>query len=377
MAYRIGITGSYGGWNVGDEAILEVILGQLRESVDAHFTVFSERPEDTLHRHHVERAVDARPWSRDEVLAEVEGLDLFILGGGGILFDHWLEEHIREAAAAIEAGVPLAVYAVGAGPMRDPQVRQSVRECFDAAAIVTVRDGRSRQALERLGVRHDIVVTADPGLLLQPKPLPKDALKRLGLDGQHRLVGMSVREPGFAAPDIDVEHYHALLADAADFIIDRFGADVVFVPMEPECLDLQHAHGVIAKMQAPQRTSVLRARYSPGEILALCDHFDFMIGMRLHFLIFAALDRTPFTALPYASKVTGFIEDMGMEMPPLQHLGAGRLLAYIDRAWDRQSAAKAAIDSRLPELQERARQTNRLVVQLLQQQKMPLATAGR
>ena len=59
------------------------------------------------------------------------------------------------------------------------------------------------------------------------------------------------------------------------------------------------------------------------------------IGMRLHFLIFAALAGTPVLALPYASKVTSFLEQLGLPTPQLlQREHAGVLLAAIDRMWD-------------------------------------------
>jgi polysaccharide pyruvyl transferase WcaK-like protein len=38
---RIGISGSYGGMNLGDEAIFEGILRELRASIPAEITVFS------------------------------------------------------------------------------------------------------------------------------------------------------------------------------------------------------------------------------------------------------------------------------------------------------------------------------------------------
>ena len=38
------ISGSYGGMNLGDEAILEGILGQLRATLSADITVFSRNP---------------------------------------------------------------------------------------------------------------------------------------------------------------------------------------------------------------------------------------------------------------------------------------------------------------------------------------------
>ncbi|MGH8592352.1 MAG: hypothetical protein ACREV3_00390 [Gammaproteobacteria bacterium] len=81
--------------------------------------------------------------------------------------------------------------------------------------------------LEDLGVHKEIRVTADPSLLLEPEPLPETALQREGLEPKRRMIGISVREPGPAAPDIEVDHYHRLLAMAADFMVDRLDADMV------------------------------------------------------------------------------------------------------------------------------------------------------
>jgi polysaccharide pyruvyl transferase WcaK-like protein len=174
---------------------------------------------------------------------------------------------------------------------------------------------------------RDIGVTADPALLLDPEPLPPDALKLEGLSESPRLIGMSVREPGSAAPDIDEHHYHSLLANAADYMVDRLDADLVFVPMEPRQKDTQHCHAVVSKMAHAHQAAVLKGEYTSGQLLSLMSHFDIAVGMRLHFLIFAALSRVPFVALPYSSKVAGFLEDLEIAMPPLKHVNAGQLIA--------------------------------------------------
>ncbi len=129
--------------------------------------------------------------------------------------------------------------------------------------------------------------------------------------------------------------------------------------------DLQHSHAVVSRMLRPQRAEVLKGVYTPGQILSLVSHFSFVVGMRLHFLIFAALAGVPAVALPYASKVTGFLEDLGIDMPPLQLVNAGRLIAYIDESWDTREALCEQIKRALPALQQRARRTNEVAVQLL------------
>jgi polysaccharide pyruvyl transferase CsaB len=362
---KLGISGSYGGLNLGDEAILQAMVTELRRALPVEITVFSRDPEDTLARHEVDRAVAVRSLSRDEVLPEVRRLDLFILGGGGILFDAEAKTYLREVALAHDLGVPVMVYAVSAGPLQDPAAQALVRDNLNAVETLTVREKGARQLLEEIGVHRDITITADPALLLKAEALPAGALRNEGLSSQERLVGMSVREPGVAAPDIDQNVYHALLANAADFMVDRFDADVVFVPMERKVLDVQHAHAVIAQMLRAQRATVLKGEYTSGQLLSLTGHFAFAVGMRLHFLIFAALQGVPFVALPYASKVGGFLEDLDLQTPPLEQVNAGRLIAHVDQSWDRRRSLHSRIRRALPGLQERARQSSRLAVELL------------
>jgi polysaccharide pyruvyl transferase CsaB len=363
--YRVGISGSYGGMNLGDEAILQSIVMQLRKDLPVEITVFSRNAEDTKRRHRVERAVQVRKLSRSEVIPEIERLDLFILGGGGILYDADVRTYLREVQLAHEAGVPVMLYAIGAGPLNDPAAQALVAECVNKVQLATVRERRANKILEEAGVDREIIVTADPALLLDPEPLPEGALAREGLEGRHNLIGMSVREPGVAAPDLDQDVYHALLANAADFMVDRFDAHIVFVPMEHSVLDAQHSHAVIARMLRAQRATVLKGEYTSGQMLSLMGHFSFALGMRLHFLVFAALQGIPFVALPYASKVSGFLEDLQVAAPPMKLVNAGRLIAYLDQCWDGKREMRERICEGLPALKERARQTHELAMQLL------------
>jgi polysaccharide pyruvyl transferase CsaB len=373
---RIGISGSYGGLNLGDEAILESIASHLREALAAEIVVFSRDPEDTKRRHGVD-AVPVREMTKDESRAVVDRLDLLILGGGGILYDEEAQIYLREVELAHELGVPVMIYAISAGPLRDPHNRQAVRRALNRCAAITVRDRHGERLLQDVGVEAPMLLTADPALLLEARDLPKDALRIEGLEGKERLVAFSVREPGPAAPNLDVDHYHALVANAADFVVDRYDADIVFVPMERLQVDVQQSHAIAAKMKRAPRAAVLKGDYDAGQLLTLMGKFDFAIGMRLHFLIFAARQGVPFVSLPYASKIAGFIEELELPAPPLDDLNAGTLLAHIDRSWDLQRSLRARIAKHVPRLQARARETRAIVEEVLSGQEDERASAGK
>ncbi len=361
----MGISGSYGGLNLGDEAILQSIITQLRSSLDVEVTVFTRNAQDTQTRHHVEHVVEVRNLTRVEITPQIETLDLFILGGGGIFFDKEADIFLRELEIAHQNNVPSMVYAVGAGPLNNDNSRKKVKEVLSNADVITVREREAKKIFEDIGVDNQIMVTADPAFLLTPEPLPANALEIEQIHGERTLVGISVREPGPAAPDIDPNFYHGLLANAADFVISRLDADVIFVPMERQVFDVQHSHAVISKMLQPQHAAVMKGEYSSGQLLSFMQHFVFTIGMRLHFLIFSALQGVPFVALPYATKVSGLLDNLQVPMPPLNRVDSGLVNAYIDKAWDNRGVTKEQIAQLLPNLKELASENNRLAVDLL------------
>jgi polysaccharide pyruvyl transferase CsaB len=350
--------------NLGDEAILREMIRALRARLPVELTIFSLNPDDTQRRHDVERAVPVRDLSRAEVAEELRPLDLFILGGGGILFDPDVRQFLREAQIAKDLGLPVMTWAVGVGPLVSRESRRLILDVLNRLDLITVRESSARLVLEDIGVDREIRVTADPALLMEPEPIAADAIVAEGLAGAPRLIGISIREPGPAAPDLDVGHYHNLLANTADYLVERLDATVLFVPLERR-IDLQHAHAVVSRMANPERAHVLKGQYTSGQMLSLMSRLDFAIGMRLHFLIFAALARVPFVPLPYASKVGGFVRELNIPALPIQQMNAGQLLAFVDRSWDRRLDLQTNIDVRLPPLIARSRQTADLAVGLL------------
>jgi polysaccharide pyruvyl transferase WcaK-like protein len=165
---------------------------------------------------------------------------------------------------------------------------------------------------------------------------------------------MSVREPGRAADNLDEGSYHDLLAEVADFMTCRLNAQVVFVPMERG--DITHAHAVLSAMSAPERARVLNRAYSPAQIAGLMSHLELAVGMRLHFLMFAAGAGVPILPLPYAGKVFDFAQTIGAPaLTGMARREAGPLLAELDRLWDERCASTVRLRQGFKVLCERAR----------------------
>ncbi|MBX7265888.1 polysaccharide pyruvyl transferase family protein [Micromonospora sp. Llam7] len=362
----IGVLGSYGGRNLGDEAILTGLLTDLRQQEPhARIIVFSRNPAHTAMAH---PDVEAVPWegvSRTDSALVLSQLDLLILGGGGILYDKEARRYLRVVRVAQERGLPLLTYAVGVGPLSEMVDTGMVRETLGSATQVTVRDQESRMVLEEAGLLNPITVTADPAFLLEPEEFPAQFLREEGVPDGKRLVGMSVREPGRAAERLDVDGYHRLLAQIGDFLVHRIDAHVLFVPMERD--DIRHSHGVLSHMIAAERGRILHGTYSPQQVLGLMRHFDLAVGMRLHFLIFAAMMGTPFLPLPYAGKVFDLAQRLGVPaLRGVEREVEGPLLAEVDQLWDEREKRAETTARRVAEVCEEARGTSRVTRAVLE-----------
>ncbi|MEU2060313.1 polysaccharide pyruvyl transferase family protein [Streptomyces sp. NPDC013455] len=363
----VGVLGSYGGRNVGDEAILTALLERVRAGrPEARIVVFSRTPGHTRAVHPDVEVVGWEGVCREGIAGHLSRLSVLVLGGGGILYDTEARRYLRLARTAQELGVPVFAYALGAGPLSDETDCAWARTVLSDAVEVTVRDEESKLVLEEAGLTRSVTVTADPALLLEPGDRGRALLRGEAVPRGVRLVGMSVREPGRAAEHLDEEGYHQLLAGVGDFLVHRLDAHVVFISMERG--DIRHAHAVVSRMATADRCTVLHGDYGPQQVLDIVTQLNLAVGMRLHFLIFAALAGIPLLPLPYAGKVFDFAQRIGA--PALRGVireTTGLLLAEVDRLWDERPARTADTTVRTAVLRSRAAETADRLLACLEQ----------
>ncbi|HEY4440708.1 MAG TPA: polysaccharide pyruvyl transferase CsaB [Candidatus Elarobacter sp.] len=350
LAPRFLLSGYYGFGNLGDEALLEIIVAQLRRRwPSCGIEVLSADPAATARTYGVEAAPRM---DLGRVRSAIERADVVLSGGGGLLQNvtslRSLLYYGGVIRTAIRAGKPTMVFAQSVGPL-DFWGRAVVRNLCRGIAAATVRDERSRTELQRLVPEVAVERTADPVFLFEPGTEPLD-LAAEGLAGDDApLVVISVRK--WEKTDATV----AALAHVADRLAARHGARVAFLPLGGPP-DAEVSSAVIRRCAS---TPVLLPEYPLAQAAQVIARASLVIGMRLHALIVAARVGVPFIALPYDPKVSALCEDLRYPIGPLfvpgQPLPSDDEIARrLDDAWARRAELAAHVQSVRPAIERLA-----------------------
>ncbi len=166
VTVRVLLSGYYGFGNLGDEALLEVIAGQVRRRFpQVALEVLSATPRTTAARY----GVAATPrWDWRAVRAAVGRADVVLSGGGGLLQNAtslrsllYYAGIVREAARKRHKTM---VFAQSIGPL-DFWGRLIVGQFCKGLDRATVRDERSRALLQSILPETPVERTADPVFL--------------------------------------------------------------------------------------------------------------------------------------------------------------------------------------------------------------------
>ncbi|HEX6923352.1 MAG TPA: polysaccharide pyruvyl transferase CsaB [Bacillales bacterium] len=293
---KVLISGYYGFGNAGDEALLYAIIELLREcDRDIDITVLSDKPEQTREAHHV-HAVNR--WSVFEVYKALKQADGLFSGGGSLLQDEtsWrsIPYYTGIMILARMMGKPFVVFAQGLGPLRRGYNRRLVKAVLSGASFISMRDEESRALAKHLGIKKEIDLVPDPVLSLGNQ----GAIQRVEAP---LTIVVSVRSwPG-------QEDYKQKIAATLDRCINN-GFRVIFVPMHGE--EDQIASENVKSLMA--REAVVADYNIPFEDkLKIVGRASVLFGIRLHSLVFAAVNRVPFVALSYDPKVDAFARQCG------------------------------------------------------------------
>jgi len=304
---KVVVSGYYGFGNLGDEAILHVLLEELRSLEDpVEPVVLSAAPGETARLYGV-RAVDR--WNLRELRRELRTADAFVSGGGGLIQD----ETSRRSAlyylallAYARRRCPVYLVGQGLGPLRSRLVTSCARRVVPKAAFAVVRDEPSERLLRRWGLPEDrLACGGDLTLLLRSK-LGEIAPK----EGEKPYVLVALRgDPS--------EEFREALAHQLVHVRKELGLQPIFFAFHPE-EDRGAMEGVAARLTP--RPPVLQAEGVPlGEALRVVGGARAVVGMRLHALIFALLAGVPFLAVGGPTKLETFLRQVeragGPELP--------------------------------------------------------------
>lgn len=321
------ICGAYGMGNSGDNAILNIIVSQLRHvDPDLPITVLSRKPSETM----VGAGVDAvYTFGLFRVGKRMKKSRVYLSGGGTLMQDatsiRSLLYYLFSIRQAAKKGCRVMLYGCGVGPIsKKADRRLTARVLNRYAEVISVRDRYSEEFLRELGVtRPKIVLTADPALLIDPVSDSR-YLRRCGLREGERYLMLAVR------PWDGFDRRVADFAEAVEYARAAYGLTPILCCMEPK-RDEAAARAVAAKLRGEYH--LLLAEAGGNQIIGLVQRMSLVISMRLHTLVFAAGRAVPMVGVVYDPKVSGFLDELGQKCYlSLKDATAQALCRQIDTA---------------------------------------------
>ena len=305
------ICGAYGRGNVGDDAILEAILQEMRSiDPDMPVTVLSKDPPRTRLTYRVQAV------NRTAFLSWMKAMrhaKLYINGGGSLIQDvtsrRSLWFYLHNIHAAKKAGCKVQMYGCGIGPVTRETHRSLAAKVLNKSVdVITLREPDSLEELKSMGVTNpEILLTADPALTLNPAEGDKtdSVMLRAGVPSRGKYICFALRQwKGF-------EEKAHLFGAAARYAYEVYGLTPVFVSIDRH-LDPTASRLAAAGLDIPHY--FLDDAGSAGTIIGALSRMEVVISMRLHALIFAAGHGIPLAGVVYDPKVSAFLRYIGQNL---------------------------------------------------------------
>lgn len=363
MTKKIVISGYYGFDNLGDEAILYSMIDLFQEkSNDIEIIVLSQSPAVTSQRYGVQ-AVKRNNFK--EIIKTLKGSDMFLSGGGSLLQDvssfRSVFYYLALVFLADILGNKTVFYAQGIGPLNKNISRKMLKWIGNRTDLITVRDHNSAQLLKEIGIKAELIEeTVDPVYgtqTVQPKKIIADFFKKEKIDRDSTsIIGVSPR-------NWKDNGYLGSMARAADYLQQKSEGQIIILPMHLK-EDLKVCQELKEKMEKP--AIILKRQLEPAEMISFFQTFDFFLGVRLHSLIFSAINEVPFVGISYDPKVDSLLEELNLETQlTTENCSYQDLKEIIDNYWDKRDEISNELEEKMNIYRKEAEKNAERVLNLI------------
>lgn len=320
------LCGYYGEHNLGDDALLEVLLSELpprcRPLVTAH-----DGP-SVKAKHGSVRTVPRR--SLLATVRSVLGVDALVLGGGSLLQDSTsfksLIYYLSLITVARLSGKHVILWGQGLGPLKTRLSRALVRAVLPGVQAIGWRDPASQALAARWGLQVPSLMAADPVW----------SYPGMGWQGGHcstedRTGLVLCWRP---TDHLDDQGWCQLL-QVVDALANANNLPVTWIAFHQH-QDQQLPEDLLAMHAIPvelRRRSRFVPAVSLSQVMGVFARSQLVLPMRLHALILAQLAGAPCAALSYDPKVEAAASMAGVDCIDLQRLPSA---AELHARWSAQ-----------------------------------------
>lgn len=270
------------------------------------------------------------PESHATLRDALEGCAAVVFQGGPNWNDRWMGtakalERWLFVEAAHHYGAKVFHVGVSCGPFdwswpRGVWLRPIARAALSRHDLLIVRDSYSTGALERLGVRTNVVSSTDAAVFLEPRANDKefrDVESLIKSESERPRVAVCVRDlqPRYG---YDEQSKSRLWSDIARVLdqIQRDHATVFFLgtdyaEQESKLSDLTVAKRVKSMMKTSGAVVIETEVWDASALKQFYGLFDVMLSMRLHPSILALGQGTPSLVVSYDRKCEDFLAQIG------------------------------------------------------------------
>jgi colanic acid/amylovoran biosynthesis protein len=272
---------------------------------------------------HDSRLIEALlPRQARENLREFRTADLIVSTGGTYMVEHYdLRAVFVQLSLAVASGRPIVLFTQSLGPFRKESSRKTLTKLLPRAALILLRDKRSRGHIEEIGVStQNSRIVADAAFALAD--LDRLRRPRARPSGDGLKVAISVRSwmyPGHGSRAHAEENYLAVVGAIAVRLVRHHGADLTFISTCQGRDEYEHDDSRLAKKIAEllpedvlRHVVVDHAFHAPEELRDILERYDLVIATRMHMAILSLCAGTPVIPIAYEFKTKELFANMGL-----------------------------------------------------------------
>lgn len=333
---KVGIMGSYGEGNTGDETILLGIIQQIRDiEPDAEIYVFSHNPAYTTSTFNNIVATEVLPagirsGAKDLVMKAlkqksdvIKDLDVVLVGGGGIFYDYLFSKgrnpikvwHARIKRIA-DAGIPIYIYSVGVAKLKFKESNKLMKEICSMVSGFCVRDEESRALVASYCPHKDL------NLHVVPDPAWYASIASSNKKGKY--IGVNLRS-WYSFEHENPKHLH-MWADYLTWLSEKGPLKFLALSWRNDN-DLNYIGEIQEVGDFTIETPVADTPELAFQEIETC---RYVIGMRLHSQILAIKAKRRVGAIAYHNKVSSQLADFHVPILPLEHINLSKLKRFTE-----------------------------------------------